>query len=166
MLWLSFFCRSFCKALMSSSDRGSSFTVTLSRRPLPLMEDDEEVLAAAAAAAAATAAAATELWLLVFALPAGDVAATVVGGPPPPMGLFLQLADGVMVLLGVALFSWLKKSNKVLALTSFPLMLMCESMTLMSGTAPSSSDVSLLRSSSKNSSPVTGCKQEERRETY
>ena len=31
MLWLSFFCLSFCNALRSSSDSGSSFTVILSK---------------------------------------------------------------------------------------------------------------------------------------
>ena len=49
------------------------------------------------------------------------------------------------------------------ALTSFPVMFMPESMTLMSGIAPStSSEASLPKNSSRNSSPVdtTGCKGE------
>ena len=50
--------------------------------------------------------------------------------------------------------SWLKKSRRVEALTSPEVMLMSVSMTLRSGTAPSSSPGSLLNRLSRNSSPV------------
>ena len=47
--------------------------------------------------------------------------------------------------------------NHCINRTSFPVMLILESITLISGTAPSSSEASLLSNSSKNSSPVPAC---------
>ena len=43
MLWLSFFCLSFCNARKSSSERGSSFTDTRSRVPLRLLKRPPEL---------------------------------------------------------------------------------------------------------------------------
>ena len=48
---------------------------------------------------------------------------------------------------------------RIVRILTSPDMLIPESMALMSGTAPSSKDASLLSSSSKNSSPVTGWNQ-------
>ena len=44
--------------------------------------------------------------------------------------------------------------HDLVLLASFPVMLILESITFISGTAPSSSEASLLSNSSKNSSPV------------